>query len=380
MKHTALAVAFMLSASPAYAQLGTLGEIQRRAGQAKKVVDVQINEKDERAIGQAVSVKLIDRFGVYQDAAVTKYVALAGTVLAQTSARATLDWKFIVLDTDAVNAYAAPGGFVHITRGALGLIRSEAELAGVLAHEIAHITAKHTIRAIQKAKLVDAGRDVAGSQGGLVSSALTRVADASYDMLFENKFDRDDENESDKVGAALAHKVGYSPRGLSEFLARLAERNKGAGQPNGLFASHPQLKERIDRIARIIRDDKLTSTATVQPRYAGVITFVAKPVAEIASVEDGTRGVAGGGSPAAKTAPAKDAAKKEDPPKKRGFGIGTIAGSLSGGKQAESTQAGASASGRMLGPDNTAVGGPNKNPVRVSVSASEVAEFKKGIA
>ncbi|MGH9372464.1 MAG: M48 family metalloprotease, partial [Vicinamibacterales bacterium] len=376
MNYTALAVALLLSASPAYAQFGQLDRLKRGADAAKKVADVQISDKDERAIGEAVSAKLIDDFGVYQDPAVTKYVTLVGTVLAQASSRPNLDWKFIVLDSEGVNAYAAPGGLVHITKGALGLIKSEAELAGVLAHELTHITAKHTVRAIQKSKVVNLGSDAAGSQGGLAGSVVNRLSDASYDMLFENKFDRDDENEADKVGALLANKVGYSPKGLIEFLTHLAGRNKGVAQPNGLFASHPQLQERLDRIGKAIKADKLTATATVQGRYASVITFDAKPVVEITTVARGTRGVASGSS--AKAEPKKEEKKEE--PKKRGFGLGRIASSLSGGKQAESTQASASAGGRMIGPDNLAAGGSNTSLVRVSVSAAEIAEFKKGIA
>jgi predicted Zn-dependent protease len=378
MKHIALVAALLLSTSPAYAQFGGLDRLKKGAETAKKVADVNISEKDERAIGEGVSGKLIDRFGVYQDAAVTKYVSLVGLVVAQGSSRPNLDWKFIVLDTEGVNAYAAPGGIVHITKGALGLIRSESELAGVLGHELTHITAKHTVRAIQKAKMIDASSDAAGSKaGGLTGAVVNKLVDASYEMVFENKFDRDDESEADKVGITLANKAGYAPKGLSDFLTHLAARNKGVAQPNGLFASHPQLNERIDRIAKIIKDDKLTATATSQPRYASFIKFDAKPVAEITAVSDGAKGVVGGGS---KEEPKKEEAKKEEP-KKKGFGLGKVTSSLTGGKQAESTQASASAGGRAVGASDTnAPGGTNKTPVRVSISAADIAEFKKGIA
>ncbi len=93
---------------------------------------------------------MVDVFGVYQDPSVTKYVTLVGAVLAQASTRPNLDWQFVVLDTDGVNAFAAPGGFIHITKGLLGLMKNEAELAGVLAHEITHVTEKHTVNAIMK--------------------------------------------------------------------------------------------------------------------------------------------------------------------------------------------------------------------------------------
>lgn len=378
----AVFVLALLLAGPAHAQFGQLNKLKQRVDQVQKFADMNISEKDERAIGAGVSAKLIDHFGVYQDPAVTKYVTLVGTVLAKQSSRPTLDWTFIVLDTDAVNAYAAPGGIVHITRGALGLIKSEAELAGVLAHELTHVTAKHTIRAIQKSKAIQIGADEGGASGGLAGSVLGRVSQMSYDMLFENKFDRNDEMESDKVGIELANKVGYAPSGLSAFLTHLAERNKSMTEPNGLFASHPQLAERVDRIAKLTKDEKLTATATVTPRYAATIKFDAKPVTEVATLDvAGAKGVVGGGS--AKAAPAKDEKKEEEKaeqPKKKGFGLGSLTSGLTKGKQAESTQASASAGGRMISPDRDAEGGSNKNVVKVSVTGAELEAFRQGIA
>ena len=115
MRRAALVLAIALTASPAFAQLGgALGKLNKAKEQADKVKDLKLSEKDERAIGEKVSAQMIERFGVYQDAEVTKYVALVGTVLAQASSRPNLDWQFIVLDTDGVNAFAAPGGIVHI--------------------------------------------------------------------------------------------------------------------------------------------------------------------------------------------------------------------------------------------------------------------------
>src|SRR5690349_7078310 len=126
-----LAAAFLTTgAAPARAQFGgALGKIQKGADQANKakktIDDINITEKDERQLGENVSERLRQRFGVVQDKELTKYVTLVGTVVAQQSSRPALKWEFIVLDTDGVNAYAAPGGFVHITRGLLGLIKNE---------------------------------------------------------------------------------------------------------------------------------------------------------------------------------------------------------------------------------------------------------------
>lgn len=383
MRTAAFAVALAIagiSVQPAFAQFGQLDRITRRAQQVKKLADLDISDKDERAIGEQVSAKLVGKYGIYQDAGVARYVALVGTVLAQASGRPSLDWKFIVLDTDGVNAFAAPGGLVHVTRGALGLIKSEAELAGVLGHEIAHVTGRHTVRAIQKSNAVQMGASEAGASGGLTGAILGEIANKTYDIVINNKFDRGDENDADKVGITLANKVGYAPKGLADFLTHVALRNKGREEPNGLFASHPQIKDRLQRIAGIIRADGLSSSATVDARYGANIRFDAKPVAEIAEAADGTRGALGGGSKASGAAETKPGEKKEEPKKKRGFGLGALTNSLSSGKQAESTQASASAGGRMGVPDRDAGGGTNRTPVRVSISAADLAEFRKGIA
>src|SRR4029077_7212590 len=122
-----------------------------------KFDDLNVTEEEERTIGEQVSAKIRQRFGVVQDPAVHKYVTLVGTLLAQQSERPNLPWTFIVLDTDGVNAFASPGGFVHITRGALGLMKNEAELAGALAHEIGHVAHKHTVNSIRKNKAVQLG-------------------------------------------------------------------------------------------------------------------------------------------------------------------------------------------------------------------------------
>ena len=120
MRTIALMVALVLVASPAHAQFGRLNDALNKAQKVKKLTDIKVTAEQERQIGQQVSDKLVETFGVYQDPGVTKYVTLVGSVLAQASPRPDLDWQFVVLDTDGVNAFAAPGGFIHVTRGLLG--------------------------------------------------------------------------------------------------------------------------------------------------------------------------------------------------------------------------------------------------------------------
>src|SRR5262245_14065886 len=153
-----LSAAFVITvAAPAHAQLGALGKIKKGADQAaeakKKYDEATFSPEEERQIGEQVSAKLRQRFGVYQNQDVTKYVALVGTVIAQASTKPALDWKFIVLDSDGVNAYATPGGFIHVTRGLLGMVKNESELACVLGHEITHVTERHTVDSLRQGAL-----------------------------------------------------------------------------------------------------------------------------------------------------------------------------------------------------------------------------------
>jgi predicted Zn-dependent protease len=386
--NTTIALVLTLStigAAPAHAQLGGLSGRLKQAQDAKakvdKIADLKMSDADERKLGEEVSAKLRQEFGVYQDKDVTKYVSLVGNVLAQASSRPQLDWQFIVLDTDGVNAFASPGGIVHITRGALGLIKNEAELSGVLGHEITHVTAKHTVRAIQKNKLVSLGADEVGGSGGLTQSVISKLAGAAYKNIISNAFDRDDEVEADKVGIELGNKAGYAPGALSDVLKRLEERNKDQEQPNGMFASHPLIADRVASIAKVVKDEKLSGSATVASRYRKHITFEAKPLADIPVIE-GTRGLTGGDSKASKdpkdSKDTKDKDKKEEPKKKGGL-LGKVG--LTSGSQAQNTQTVASAGARGLGqPDRDAKGGSNPNKVDILVTPAEIADFKKGIA
>ena len=383
MKKTVLALALvglLLPAMPALAQLGGLnkaiGQAQKAKEETDKVKGLHINEKDERTIGEKISAALIDRFGVYQDKDVTKYVSLVGSVLAQASTRPTLKWEFIVLDTDGVNAYAAPGGLVHITRGALGLIKNESELAGVLGHEITHVTAKHTINTIQNQNLKNLGTDFAASKTGeLGSQAIDFLGDAGFKFLFDGMFSRDQEMESDRVGTELANKVGYAPTGMSAVLQKIADRNKDQKEPNGWFASHPAIKERIAAMQKQIKDEKLHATALVAARYAAAIAFDVKPAAMVATLTPGAKGLAGDSAPPKDDKTAKPEDKKAEPAKKGGLGS-----FLSKGSQAQNTGTVASAGTRGGVPDRDAVGGSNKSKVRITLTPAEIETFKKGIA
>jgi predicted Zn-dependent protease len=351
------AAALAAPAPAAAEQLGKLGGALKRAQQFK---DVEMTDAEEVQLGAEVSTRIRARYGVVQNQAVHRYVTLVGTALAQASSKPALAWQFIVLDTDAVNAFASPGGFVHITKGALANLKTESELAGVLGHEIIHVTDKHTIRAIQKGKLVQMGADetVAGN-----SKLMNALADKAYEVI-EQGFGRGEELESDEKGIVLANTVGYAPQGMNGFLAMLVERNKEAPPAkNGLFASHPETKERMDKMTRQIASAKLTSTATVTERYTSTITFKPVAAAEIATIEAGSAGAAGA------------TAKPAEEPKKKGGLMGAL---RPGGGERRAAQTTGSGAARGAGSeDRLAKGGSNPALVAVAVSAADVAAFKK---
>lgn len=372
MKRTALGICIGIamvagSASAALAdEAGQIGGIGGALKRAKQFRDLQMTDEEEQKLGAAVSEKIRERYGVVQDAAVHRYVTLVGAVMAQASSRPDLPWTFIVLDVGSVNAFAAPGGYVHITRGALGLITSEAELAGVLGHELIHVIEKHTIRAIQKSKAVQMGAEetLSGNAG-----LFERAVNATYENIVDKGFGRAEENESDEKGIVLANKVGYAPTGLGAFLTRIKERNTGSTEKKGLFASHPEMDERLQNLTTEITSQELTAKATLEDRYKRFISYTPTPLTEIAVVEAGSAGLAG-----ESTAAKKEEPKKEEP-KKRGLGLGRLMSP--GGGEKKQAQTTGSASARGVDEEKLIKGGGNPKPVAVNLTQAEVDTFKK---
>jgi predicted Zn-dependent protease len=381
MKRVTILLVSVLAAQPAYAQWGAIEKGIRRAQQ---VNDMVWTDEKEAALGLNVSNQLRARFGVLQDEKVHRYVTLVGTLVAQNSSRPNIKWQFIVLDTPGVNAFAAPGGFVHITRGALAMINNEAELAGVLGHEIGHIAGKHTINALKKGKAIEiTGEEAARNTEGYI---INQLAQRAYSGIIENAFDRGDEMDADRTGVRAANKAGYAPGALNDFLTRLGERNKDMQQRNGLFASHPDLKARQENIAGTIKQDKLQAAATVETRYKAQINFTPTPLAEVPTATEGSAGLVGGGTPAPAPTEAEKKEEEKTEKKKKGFGLGSLTkplgsgGTGGSGGEKQSAQVSASAGARGVAPDRNAVGGSNAAAVAVSLTAADVAEFKKGIA
>jgi predicted Zn-dependent protease len=210
----------------------------------------EMDEPEEVELGRSIAAAVGARYKVSRDVALTKYVALVGNTVAAASDRPDIRYYFAVLDSDEINALAAPGGFVFVTRGALRLMPDEAALAGVLGHEIGHIALKHheeTIKASKRKSLAVMGLQTAASftRAGQFSGLIGATADAVAEQVILKGHSRAEEMESDKVGFQYAARAGYDPAGLREFLAALAAKGARDAGVAKFFSTHPGTEDRL---------------------------------------------------------------------------------------------------------------------------------------
>ena len=248
------------SAVPAWAQFGNIripGRAGKVAEQAKTLSEMEITTEQEVAMGREVAAKMIAYFKVFENKQAAAYVRKVGQAVALQSERQDVAYHFEILDTDAVNAFATPGGFIFVTRGLLESLKTEAELAGVLGHEVGHVAGKHIVREIQRGKAIKVGSDVAvefteGSQflEDLAKQILTRLIDRGLSPK--------DEHDADRRGVDYAYAAGYRPDGLESFLETLQEVTaRSKPKTSWLNRTHPKLKDRIKRVGKQIAKKKL---------------------------------------------------------------------------------------------------------------------------
>lgn len=237
-----LVALMLLSAFPAAAH-AQLGERLKKLGRVGASA-VSITPAQEIEIGKVIAATVAGRYPVLQDEALTRYVNLVGAAVAmQSPRRAEIEFRFGVLDTEDVNAFASPGGYIWITRGALELIESEAELAGVLAHEVAHVDEKHVLEEIRRGDVLTSAREEMELDGAV----LDRVAGLGASVLFTG-LGRTEELEADSLGAVYAAASGYHNGGLRRFVARLGDQQQG--RLAELRSSHPPASDRLEALDR----------------------------------------------------------------------------------------------------------------------------------
>ncbi len=207
-----------------------------------------VTTAQEAAIGREGYAAAVAEYGEYDDAALSAYVDSVGRRVAHASELPDLPWKFTVLDDPVVNAFAMPGGYIYVTRGLLAHMQSEAQLAGVLGHEIGHVTARHSAKQITQQQLAGLGLGLASA----VSPTFRRygaTAEQALGLLML-KYSRDDESQADELGVRYSSGSGYDPReipGTYRTLQRIAAR---AGQSLPVyFSTHPDPGARAERTA-----------------------------------------------------------------------------------------------------------------------------------
>lgn len=376
-RSTALVVlALLLGTAEANAQFN-LNKLKKVVDTATEVVetvdDFTFSEAEEIELGMAISNRIRARYGVAQDPGATRYVSLVGTLVAQKSGRPSIPWKWIILDSDVVNAFAAPGGYVHVTRGALAVIESEAELAGVLAHEAAHITRKHTLKALQKSM----GMELAESQASFaVGSALFEAAADQAAKAVLAGFGQAEELEADRVGLETAARVGYQAAGLSNFLGTLNSLSSGASAPSALFRSHPETDERIKKLDKMIKKNRLDDGVWLAERYAASVTYYKARASTGGPAIAGGRGVAG--TTEIQPSEQGEVAAEEEEDEGR-FTLAKLADPFAMGEEEESAEVTGAGAGRAVGEEEgeEEVGIENTQILEIELTPEEIAAFRE---
>ena len=202
-----------------------------------------VSPEQELKIGSEGYGAVVGEYGLYDDPALQSYVSEVGLKVARASHLPGLSWHFAVLDDPTVNAFAMPGGYIYVTRGILAHLDSEAQLAGVLGHEIGHVTHRHTAERITQQQLYGVGLGLASAVSGTVRR-YGDLAQQGLGLLFL-KYSRDDERQADELGVAYATAAGYDPREIPSTYAMLKRVSEQAGQRlPGFLSTHPEPGDR----------------------------------------------------------------------------------------------------------------------------------------
>lgn len=225
-----------------------------------------ISESQEIQMGAQSDEAVVAQFGLHPDSALQRYVRGLGEELAAVSERPDLPWTFRVLDDPTVNAFALPGGYIYVTRGILAHMTSEAQLVGVLGHEIGHVTARHSVNQMSRSQLAQLGLGL-----GAVFSETVRdnfgLASGLTGVLFL-KFSRDDERQSDELGVRYMTRLGYDPAALAGVMQVLdrASRMSGGGRIPEWQSTHPDPANRSENILQMARREGNTDATRVGRR------------------------------------------------------------------------------------------------------------------
>lgn len=223
---------------------------------------------EEIALGREITGNILGAAPLVKDPALQKYVNSVGRWVASQSERADLPWHFGVIESDDLNAFSAPGGYVLITKGLYRKLENESQLAGILGHEIAHVLKKHQLKLIQKQQLLNFGASFLGGKLGKNNASMQKVIGSGAEISARS-LDKDAEYEADSMGMVLATRAGYEPFGLSEVLQTLGQTNPADSSVALLFKTHPAPDERLAKLGDAVgsKMDNVTGKTLTERLY-----------------------------------------------------------------------------------------------------------------
>jgi len=225
-----------------------------------------VPEADEIRIGRHIAGNLLGAAPLVNDPALQSYVNRVGRWVASSSERPDLKWTFGVIESNDVNAFAAPGGYVFLTHGLYRLLHDEAELAGVLGHEIGHVVRKHHLKVLQKSQAIGVGSDLLKKQIGDKKIAKTLIGSGAE--ILARGLDKSAEFEADRIGVVLAARAGYDAFGLPAVLQEISAASADDSHVALLFKTHPHPDERLARLGEAMgaRFDGLKDAKSLNER------------------------------------------------------------------------------------------------------------------
>lgn len=249
---------------------------RERASAGEEITSADIAAEVE--FGRAISARILGRYNAYDNSALIKYVNLVGHSLVRSTNRPELGFYFMILDTSEVNAYAAPGGYVFVTKGALQMMKDESELAGVLAHEISHVIEKHVVKELKIKGTDDSAvsglAQLVGGSSESARAAFSQAVDQGLDMIFKNGYKRGDEMQADKTAVIITSLSGYDASALARYLGRIGAGKEQVPEPaDPSDQTHPTFNARISQINDVIATDGIEVGRPVinQKRFVAAI-------------------------------------------------------------------------------------------------------------
>ncbi len=210
------------------------------------------SQEEEVAIGRQAAGNILGAAPLVKDVRLQQYINRVGRWISIQGERSNLAWHFGVIESNDLNAFAAPGGYIFVTKGLYRLLQNEAELAGVLSHEIGHVIKKHHLKLLQQSRLLDMGGKVLSTKVGENQQIKNLIGNGAE--IFARSLDKNAEFEADRIAVILATRAGYDPFGLPTVLQDLGHVSKNDSRVSLLFKTHPHPDDRLVQLGDAVGD------------------------------------------------------------------------------------------------------------------------------